>query len=55
MTKWLKTDTSNPLLVANTEHVDGGKIEAKQENGVLHINIPKKNVKPTIKKMIKVA
>ncbi len=37
------------------EDVEAGKIEAKQENGILSINIPKKEVIPALKKMIKIA
>ena len=37
------------------EELDGSKIEAKQENGILFISVPKKEVKPSLKKMIKVA
>ena len=37
MTKWLKSDTSNPLLVADTGLVDGGKIEYLiKERPLLH-------------------
>jgi len=37
------------------EDVDESKIEAKQEDGVLTINIPKTEAKASLKKMIKVA
>jgi len=37
------------------EDTDENKIEAKHENGVLFISIPKKEVKPTLKKLIKIA
>ena len=37
------------------EEVEASKISAKHENGVLMISIPKKEVKPSLKKMIKVA
>lgn len=36
------------------EEADASKIEAKHENGVLNIHIPKKDVKPSLKKMIKI-
>ena len=37
------------------EDTDENKIEAKHEDGVLFITIPKKEEKPTIKKLIKIA
>lgn len=37
MTKWIKSDTSKSVLVANTDHVDLGKIEYLiQERPLLH-------------------
>lgn len=36
------------------EDADGSNIEAKQENGVLSIRIPKKEVKPGLKKVINI-
>ena len=36
------------------EDADGSSIEAKQENGVLNIRIPKKAVKPGLKKVINI-
>lgn len=37
------------------EEADADKIKAKSENGILYINLPKKEEKGTAKKMIKVA
>ena len=37
------------------EDADAAKIDARHENGVLYVNIPKKEVKPSLKKMIKVS
>lgn len=37
------------------EELDSNKIEAKQENGILHISIPKKKEVPVMKKSIKVS
>ena len=37
------------------EDAEAGKIEAKHENSVLMVSIPKKEVKPALKKMIKIA
>lgn len=37
------------------EDLDADKIDAKQENGILYVTIPKKVEKPSLKKMIKVS
>ena len=37
------------------EDTDENKIDAKHENGVLFISIPKKEVKPNLKKLIKIS
>lgn len=36
------------------EEADASKIEAKQENGVLYVTLPKKEVKPSLKKTINI-
>ena len=37
------------------ENADGNKIQAKQENGVLMISVPKKEDQPSLKKLIKIS